>query len=420
VAIVIDALVARIGSFVAREHLLASSEPVLALASGGADSTLLVHALVRLGHPVSVLHVAHALRGADSELDAVAVRALADELGVPYIRVEGALADGSDLERRARDLRRAAADGAAEGRTIATGHTRDDRVETILYRLATSPGMAAFRALPPSDGAGRVRPLLELGRDEVREALASAGIAWRDDRANEDRRFARVRVRCDLLPVFRSLHPTADANLLRTAAQLVDQSDLLGEAAGALLVEDGAALDAAAAAAAPPELARAAIRRLAGPPSPPAACLDRAVDLCRSRAGTRRVPLGQGRVAERRYGLVRVATDAPAMTPPESAPLSVSGRTPFGSLAVNCRPVADGLDPALAASARVRAVRPGEHLDGRRATIARMLLEARVPKPLREVYPVIEIDGRLACLPGVAVAAYARASPGLELAVESA
>ena len=59
---------------------------------------------------------------------------------------------------------------------IATGHTRDDRVETILYRLASSPGPAAFRALPPSDGAGRVRPLLELGRDEVRAALEASGI----------------------------------------------------------------------------------------------------------------------------------------------------------------------------------------------------------------------------------------------------
>ena len=64
-------------------------------------------------------------------------------------------------------------------------------------------------------------------------------------------------------------------------------------------------------------------------------------------------------------------------------------------------------------------MRPGEHLDGRRSTIARMLLEARVPQPLRAVYPVIEADGRLVCVPGVAVAAHARTRPGLELAVES-
>ena len=67
VAGVIDALVARVGGFVARERLLTPGQQVLALASGGADSTLLVHALVRLGYDVSVLHVAHALRGVESE-----------------------------------------------------------------------------------------------------------------------------------------------------------------------------------------------------------------------------------------------------------------------------------------------------------------------------------------------------------------
>ncbi|MDX6566677.1 MAG: tRNA(Ile)-lysidine synthase [Gaiellales bacterium] len=415
-----DALVARVGSFVARERLLGQHQQVLALASGGADSTLLVHALVRLGYEVSVLHVAHALRGPESEADAVGVAALADELGVPFTRADAPLADGPDLERRARDLRRAAADAIADGRSIATGHTRDDRLETILYRLASSPGAAAFRALPPSDGAGRVRPLLELGRDEVRECLTASGISWRDDASNDDRRFARVRARLDLLPAFRSLHPAADQNLLRTSAQLVEQSAVLDDAAGALLIEDGAALDAHAAAAAPPALARAALRRLAGPPSPPAACLQRALELCHRRAGTRRVPLGAGRIAERRYGIVRVTADAPALAPPDSAPLCISGRTPFGSLAVSCRPVAEGLDPALAAGAHVRAARPGEHLDGRRPTIARMLLEARVPQPLRSVYPVIEVDGRLVCVPGVAVAAHVSARPGLELAVESA
>jgi hypothetical protein len=132
------------------------------------------------------------------------------------------------------------------------------------------------------------------------------------------------------------------------------------------------------------------------------------------------VPLGAGRIAERRYGIVRVLDDAPAPLPPESAPLCVPGRTPFGSLAVSCREVAEGLDPSLAAGAHVRAARPGEHLDGRRATIARMLLEARVPQPLRSVYPVVEAGGRLVSLPGIAVAAHVSARPGLELAVESA
>jgi hypothetical protein len=117
---------------------------------------------------------------------------------------------------------------------------------------------------------------------------------------------------------------------------------------------------------------------------------------------------------------VRVTADAAMPEAPAAKALCVSGRTPFGSLAVSCRSVADGLDPELAATARVRAARPGEHLDGRRTTVARMLLEARVPQPLRAVYPVVEVDGRLVCVPGVALARDVRTRPGLELAVESA
>ncbi len=160
----IDALVARVGGFVARERLLTPGQQVLALASGGADSTLLVHALVRLGYDVSVLHVAHALRGVESESDSAFVEALADELDLPYQCVDAALDDGPDLERRARDLRRAAADSVANGRVIATGHTRDDRVETILYRLASSPGSggvsraAAERRRWSRSAAPRARP----------------------------------------------------------------------------------------------------------------------------------------------------------------------------------------------------------------------------------------------------------------------
>ncbi len=208
---------------------------MLALVSGGADSTLLAHALIALGHPIETLHVAHGLRGAESDADAAACRELAAGLGVRHHEVAGPVAPGAGVEARARAHRRAAASALRDGRAVATGHTRDDRVETILYRLAASPGSAAFAALPAAGAEGRVRPLIELGRDEVRAALQRAGIPWRDDSSNLDRSFVRNRVRLDLLPAFRSLHPAAEANLLRTAA---------------LLAEDEAALDAGCGAAA--------------------------------------------------------------------------------------------------------------------------------------------------------------------------
>jgi hypothetical protein len=130
------------------------------------------------------------------------------------------------------------------------------------------------------------------------------------------------------------------------------------------------------------------------------------------------VPLGEGRVAERRYGRLHVLRGEPVA--PSPAALRLDGATPFGGLAVRCREAESGLAPALAGAGRLRVSEPGERLAGHRTTVARMLLEARVPQPLRAVYPVVEADGRLVCIPGVAVARAARSRPGLELAVEPA
>ena len=321
-------LIARIGGAVARGRLLAPGEPVVALVSGGADSTLLACALHALGHPLETLHVAHALRGSASVADADACRALAAALGVPHRELDGAVAPGPGMEARARERRRAAASSVRAGRAVATGHTRDDRIETILYRLAASPGSAAFAALPAADGEGRVRPLLELGRDEVRAALHAAGIPWRDDPSNDDRLHARNRVRLDLLPAFRSLHPAADANLLRTAVLLAEDDAALDEVAAGLLAGRDE-LAAAAVAAAPAAVVRRALRRLAGFPAPRPVAAERVIALARAHAGAGSVPLGAGRIAERRYDRIAIVRGGRRRLRPRArSPWRYRGRLP--------------------------------------------------------------------------------------------
>jgi tRNA(Ile)-lysidine synthase len=94
-------LIRRVGATVAHGRLLAPREPVLALVSGGADSTLLALVLHALGHPLETLHVAHGLRGAESDADAEACRALAAHLGVPHREVDGLVSPGAGVEARA-------------------------------------------------------------------------------------------------------------------------------------------------------------------------------------------------------------------------------------------------------------------------------------------------------------------------------
>ena len=411
-----DELIRRVGATVARGRLLAPGEPVLALVSGGADSTLLALALHELGHPLETLHVAHGLRGAESDADAEACRALAAHLGVPHREVDGLVSPGAGVEARARLQRRAAADAVRAGRAVATGHTRDDRVETILYRLAASPGSAAFAALPAADGDGRVRPLLELSRDDVRSELRRAGIAWRDDSSNADRSFARNRVRLDLLPAFRSLHPAAEANLLRTAVLLAEDDAALDALAADLLC-DGGGLCTAAVATAPLAVLRRALRRVAGFPAPRPVAAERVAALARARSGAGSVPLGAGRVAERRYGRIAIVRGGPPSPPQREVALAVPGRTLFGETTVHCvlATAEDALDAALAPGLVLRAARVGERLPGARRTIARMLLEARVPRSERARYPVVSAHGEPVALPGIAVAAALRRPSGLVL-----
>jgi tRNA(Ile)-lysidine synthase len=408
-------LLERISEHLSGRCRVAAAEPVLALVSGGGDSTLLLQALHELGHPVEALHVAHALRGGESEEDAEACASHAARLRVPFVRVDAPVADGPNLESRAREARREAALRLAGDRLVATGHTADDRVETLLYRLATSRGRGALLVLPPR--AGRfVRPLLPLSRAEVRDELRRCGLPFRDDSSNQDRRFARNRIRLDLLPLLDGLHPSARANLLATAEQLAEEAEALDAAAAALL--DGEALDVDRATAVPPALARHAIRLLAGPPSPPRAGLERALGLLARTAGTAWVPLDGSRRAERRYDRLLVLSLA-GQPVPGPRPLAAPGTTPFGPLQVRAATAGGpGLDPGLSDRLILRAARPGERLAGRRRSVRRMLLEARVPVTLRHAYPVVDLEGEVVCVPGLALAPAFLREHGLALTVE--
>ena len=156
-------------------------------------------------------------------------------------------------------LRRPRALAAAQrDALIATGHTASDQVETILYRLAASPGRRALLGMAAARGPP-VRPLLGVTREQTAAYCRERGLAWREDESNDDERFARTRVRHGLLPALRAVHPAAEANVLRTAALLREETELLDELVGAELA--GGASIALARLARAARRARAAGRR---------------------------------------------------------------------------------------------------------------------------------------------------------------
>lgn len=247
--------------------LLERGRPVVAMLSGGRDSVCLLDVAVRIcgASSIRALHVNYGLR-AQAEEDERHCAALCERLDVhlEVLRATGRQEPiRGNLQAWARRLRYERAERIARpiDAAIAVGHTSSDQVETILYRLAASPGRRALLGMSAREGRV-VRPLLCISREQTAAYCQARGLSWREDESNLSERYARNRVRHCLLPALRELHPAAEANVLRTAELLRDETDVLealveAELAGAqsISVERLAAL--------PPALARMVVVRLA-------------------------------------------------------------------------------------------------------------------------------------------------------------
>src|SRR4051812_49234926 len=156
---------------VAATGLLEAGRPVVVLLSGGRDSVCLLDVAVELcgTHPVRALHVNYGLR-AESGDDEAHCRAVCAALGVALTVERAARPEDAPgtLQAWARDVRYAAAArvAAPDGGRVAAAHTATDQAETILYRLAASPGRRALLGMPARSGR-LVRPLLGVTREET-------------------------------------------------------------------------------------------------------------------------------------------------------------------------------------------------------------------------------------------------------------
>ena len=242
------------------EGLLRPGAPVLVLLSGGPDSVCLLDLAVRVSGAVSALHVDYGLRDS-AAADAEYCAELCERLGVPLTVHRPRWPEGN-LQAWARDARYAEAFRLAEG-DVAAGHTASDQVETVLYRLAASPGRRALLGMRPREDR-LVRPLLGVWREETEAWCAEHGLSWREDPSNATRAFARNRARLDLVPALRELHPAAEANVLRTLELLRDEAEVLDAAVDAVLREAGDPPTVDHLRALPPALARLIVVRLAG------------------------------------------------------------------------------------------------------------------------------------------------------------
>ena len=211
----------QVAATISRYNMLAPEARAIVAVSGGPDSVCLLHVLRDLGiRVVGIAHVNHKLRGDASEEDQRFVTALARDLGLELYSIDG-VCDAGNLEQAARRIRREffhdlIRRGLAD--RIALGHTRDDQAETVLFRMLRGSGLAGLAGILPVTAEGLCRPLLGVTRSEVEAYLRQRGIPWREDASNRDARFARNRIRQQLLPTLKhAWNPRLDEALAQMA-----------------------------------------------------------------------------------------------------------------------------------------------------------------------------------------------------------
>lgn len=225
---------------------------MVVMASGGGDSTALLDLLATgtIGEDLRVhaFHLNHGIRSEEADADEAFVRDLCGSLAVPlevlrYDVPAYAAEHGLNLEDAGRRLRYRFVEehldallertsGRSPVGRIATGHTRDDRVETFFMRLVQGSGPRGLTSLRHVRGR-IVRPLLDCSRDDLRTYLLSRGLAWREDSSNLDTARLRARVRHDLVPVLEEINPRFEEALERSLDILAEEDTLLSEMAEA-------------------------------------------------------------------------------------------------------------------------------------------------------------------------------------------
>jgi tRNA(Ile)-lysidine synthase len=391
--------------------------PVGVALSGGADSGVLAWAVRQSGADTRALFADHHLDHSAALGEAAA--AIAASLDLDLAVVDAAVPPGPSLENRARIARYAAIEAAAPVGTLATGHTADDQAETVLGNLLRGAGATGLGGIAQKRGRW-IRPLIEVGRAEVRAAAGELGLPFYDDPDNTSLDYRRNVLRHDVLPDLADrFNPDLVGTLNRTAAHLgADDAALSRLAAEIPVVMDGDAVlvPRPVLVTVPRAVAARAVRealRLVHPPYPGTAADVAAV-----------LEVARGAVtADEVSGGFRVTTEGPmvAIYPPHPPDiptverLPIPGEARFGEWRIEAeastRAPRARWQTAIGASAdlTIRAVAEGERIDLASGSklVRDALAEAGVPQRLRSGWPGVYSGARIVWLVGARRAAWA-------------
>ncbi len=404
-------------------RLTRPGDRLLLAVSGGSDSVGLMHisALLaqKLDIDLAVGFVNHGLRdGVEREFEFVEDQARMLGIPVHYTEIPKEEASLSiarrSIQEWAREARYRLLIQIAEqfgAKYIATGHTLDDQAETVLLRLVRGTGLDGLAGIPVQRGLNSkisvIRPLLRIARQDIRTYLTVGGIGWVDDPSNENRKFSRVRVRKELLPLMNDMQSGVKERLAALADDASHVSDFMEkeyfgrqDIMENLRLSNGVRVDYQVFSDIPeglwPEIIRLVLKRVRGNlrriERPHIESIGKLIKLQKS---TEALAL-PGQVA------VYVHDGSLYVFP---GPLS-HGPTEAGEIV----PLGDGLykihSKALGATVelrgdkgepvlglKIRTRRPGDRLWGSKRKLKKVLAEARIPRPYRDFFPLL-VEGK--------------------------
>ena len=394
-------------------RLVQKGATVLLAVSGGSDSMgmmeLAAHVYRSGDVALRVGFVDHGLReGIDREWKIVEERSAKLGIEAHRVNVSSAVPDGDSVQQWARDVRYGLLEELAvelRAAFIATAHTRDDQAETVMLRLLRGTGLDGLSGIPKSRTHGQVeivRPMLGVGRDDIRVFLDNRGVGWVEDPSNANTRFLRVRVRNELLPLMDSLQPGIQKRLAALAVEMggisrfVDDRMQGEKSITTLRLAGGVKVSSEVFQAFPREvwgrLVRFAIRSVKGDLRRLSRSHFEAIEeLLAGGKCTDELPVpGEGRVHVYRGSLLVFPGEFPPK-PTGSGQPSASGsgmwKARFAALGAIAEIRADDFGDVK--DLEVRARRPGDKLAGSGRKFKQVLIDGGIPRPYRDFVPVL-------------------------------
>ena len=237
-----DSIEQKVGSFITQHKLLQQGQKVLVALSGGADSVCLLLIMKALGYDCHAAHCNFHLRGEESLRDEQFVTELCAQQNIPLYKthfetLSYAKQHGVSIEMAARDLRYAYFECIIYEHcipTLATGHHKDDKVETALLNMVRGTGIRGITSIKPQRQVSNsqslssnslssfniIHPLLSLTHKEIIDYLTEKEQSWVEDSTNQDDDVARNIIRLNIIPQLERINPSATHNIITTIENL--------------------------------------------------------------------------------------------------------------------------------------------------------------------------------------------------------